>query len=137
MTAITEAKTKLKTSSDSIFLYLYHGTIDPNTFGDEYVIFNQDLNPITTGTITQTASSFTQSLSGSVVNSYTGTITQNTQSFTQSASGSVVSPAITGTINQTITAFTQAAIGNIVSSGINGSINHAIEAQFFNDSLHF
>ena len=75
------------------------------------------------GTITQTAQSFTQSLSGSVVNSYTGTITQNTQSFTQSASGSITSEPITGVISQTVTAFTQSALGDVVSSGISGAIN--------------
>ena len=80
------------------------------------------------GTITQTAQSFTQSLSGSVVNQYTGTITQNTQSFTQSASGSVTSEPITGIINQTVTAFTQSALGDVVSSGISGAINQTASA---------
>ncbi len=80
------------------------------------------------GTITQTAQSFTQSLSGSVVNSYTGTITQNTQSFTQSASGSITSEPITGVINQTVTAFTQSALGDVVSSGISGAINQTASA---------
>ena len=80
------------------------------------------------GTITQTAQSFTQSLSGSVINSYTGTITQNTQSFTQSASGSITSEPITGVINQTVTAFTQSALGDVVSSGISGAINQTTSA---------
>ena len=82
----------------------------------------------TSGAITQTAQSFTQSLSGSVINSYTGTITQNTQSFTQSASGSITSEPITGVINQTVTAFTQSALGDVVSSGISGAINQTTSA---------
>ena len=79
------------------------------------------------GTITQTAQSFTQSLSGGVVNSYTGTITQNTQSFTQSASGSITSEPITGIINQTASAFTQSATGSAVLN-ISGVISQTVSA---------
>jgi hypothetical protein len=82
----------------------------------------------TTGLITQTTQSFSQSMAGDVNNSYTGTVTQNTQAFTQSASGSVTSQPITGAIDQSATAFTQSAIGDVVSSGINGSITQLTSA---------
>ena len=122
--AVTVNKSR---TSDDFIASLYTNQSDPDNFGtsSEYILVG---GGGISGTITQTAQSFTQSLSGSVINSYTGTITQNTQSFTQSASGSITSEPITGVINQTVTAFTQSALGDVVSSGISGVINQTASA---------
>ena len=77
----------------------------------------------TTGTITQNAAAFTQSLAGNTVAPpTTGTINQSATAFTQSALGSVTQLGITGVITQAISAFTQSLAGDVVSSGVNGSI---------------
>ena len=103
-------------------------TSDLATLGSPFIGAFLESSGGISGTITQTIQSFTQSLSGNVVNAYTGTITQNAQSFTQSAAGSTTAQPITGAINQTIAAFTQSALGDVVSSGISGTINQALSS---------
>ena len=76
------------------------------------------------GSVNQTISSFTQSLSGSL--GFTGNTTQTTQSFTQSANGSVFIN-ISGTISQTINAFTQSSTGLVITP-ITGIINQQINS---------
>lgn len=87
----------------------------------------------TVGTITQSTASFAQSLSGSVVNSYSGSIDQSTASFSQSAIGSVVIPAITGTIALSVASFAQSLSGNVVSSAVSGNITQTLSV--FSQSL--
>jgi len=79
----------------------------------------------TTGAITQTAESFTQSASGSVtVIGFTGAITQTAQSFTQSLLGAI---GYTGSISQTVQSFTQSAIGTALTA-ISGEINQTVQS---------
>lgn len=79
------------------------------------------------GTITQTAQSFTQSLIGTNILNIDGSITQSLNSFTQSANGTVVAVGFTGTINQTISSFTQLANG-IVTTNLTGTITQTTGA---------
>ena len=75
-----------------------------------------------TGTITQSTQSFTQSLTGSVVNQFSGAIEQTASSFTQSAVGGFTNADFTGVINQTLSSFTQSATGDFTEI-ITGTIN--------------
>ena len=104
---------------------------DPDNFGtsSEWVLVGGDG---ISGTITQTISSFTQSLAGTIVNpTTTGTINQTTQSFTQAAIGTSLLN-ITGTITQSASAFTQSLSGN-VTENITGVINQGLSS--FTQSL--
>mgnify|MGYP003665155709 CR=1 FL=1 len=109
--------------SDNYIATEYNNQSDPSTFWTTSAWTDQDAGGGTTGTITQTASSFTQSLAGTVVlPNTTGTITQTTGSFTQSLAGTVLSAAVTGTINQAASSFTQSLSGTVLTS-ITGTVN--------------
>jgi len=88
------------------------GTITQTTSSFTQSLVGTIVNPIFTGDITQTAQSFTQSAIGETLFNVSGTITQSASSFTQSLIGLVTVP-VTGVINQTISSFTQSAIGNV------------------------
>lgn len=81
----------------------------------------------TSGTITQTAESFTQAATATVQNNLSGTISQNTSSFIQVASGAVTSSSTVGFIAQITSSFTQSLTGDITES-YNGSISQAAQA---------
>lgn len=79
----------------------------------------------TTGTITQTAESFTQSAAGTITSAgTTGSITQTAQSFTQTLSASL---GFAGLINQTTQSFTQSLVGTALLN-ITGDINQTLNS---------